>query len=146
MLMKPLIGRHDDAAGLPVDALPWLPLRPEKRVALAAEDDHVGAGAMLMTFFVGSYRKLRDMRAHGLLGQIELHIRAALAALAVIGEADAARIRHEVRGHEEAAGDFALTAEVAFRGRIKAIKKRIVVVENEIDVVERILHAARVGE
>src|SRR4030095_6976456 len=124
MLMKPLIGRHDDAAGLPVDALPWLPLRPENRVALAAEDDHVGAGAMLMTFFVGSYRKLRDMRAHGLLGEIKLHIRAALAALAVIGQADAARVRHEIRRHEKPAGDLALSAEVAFRGRIEALEKR----------------------
>ena len=76
------------------------------------------------------------MRAHGLLGEIELHIRAALAALAVVGQADGVRVRHEVRRHEEAAGDFALTAEVAFGARIEAVKKRIVVIENEIDIVE----------
>src|SRR5207244_13631976 len=104
------------------------------------------AGSLLMPFLVSTNGELRDMCAHGLLGKIELHIRAALAALAVVGQADGVRVRHEVRRHEEAAGDFALTAEVAFRGGIEAVKKRIVVIEHEIDVVKEIHNAERVSQ
>src|SRR4029077_2779983 len=38
MLVEPLIGRHDRAAGSPVDALHVLALRPEYRISLAGED------------------------------------------------------------------------------------------------------------
>src|SRR6266498_1498497 len=129
MLVKPLIGRDDDAAGFPVDTLHRLPFRPKNRVALAAEYDHVSAGTMLVSLLVSTHGEFRDMRAHGLLGEIELHIRAALAALAVVRKADRVRVWDEVGGHEEAARDFAFAAEVAFGGRVEAVEERIVIVE-----------------
>ena len=85
MLMEPLIRRHDDAAGLPVYTLHRLPVRPQNRVALPAEYDDVRAGTMLVPLLVSTNGELRDMRAHGLLGEIELHIRAAFAAFTVVG-------------------------------------------------------------
>src|SRR5438067_5442649 len=102
MLVGPLIRRHNDAAGFPIDSLHRLPIRPENRVALAAQYNDVRAGSVLMPFLVSTDGELRDMRAHGLLGEIELHIRAALATLAVVGKADGVRVRHEARRHEEA--------------------------------------------
>src|SRR6266542_5808590 len=145
MLVKPLIGRDDDAAGFPVDTLHRLSFRPKNRVALAAEYDHVSAGTMLVSLLVSTHGEFRDMRAHGLLGEIELHIRAALAALAVVRKADRVCIRNEVGGHDEAASDFAFAAEVAFGGRVEAVEERIVIVENEIDIVEQVHHETAIG-
>src|SRR6266498_4860348 len=145
MLVKPLIGRDDDAAGFPVDTLHRLPFRPKNRVALAAEYDHVSAGTMLVSLLVSTHGEFRDMRAHGLLGEIELHIRAALAALTVVRKADGIRVWDEVGGHEEAARDFAFAAEVAFGGRVEAVEERIVIIENKIHIVEQVHHETAIG-
>src|SRR5215471_919831 len=110
MLMEPLIGRYDDTAGFPVDALHRLSFGPKNRVALTGKYDHVSAGTMLVAFLVSTDRELRDMCTHRLLGKIELHIRAALA------------------------------AEVAFGGRVEAVEERIVTVKNKINVVEQVHH------
>src|SRR5207248_10643690 len=73
MLVEPLIRRHNDAAGFPIDSLHRLPIRPENRVALAAQYNDVRAGSVLMPFLVSTNGELRDMCAYGLLGKIELH-------------------------------------------------------------------------
>src|SRR3990172_8473181 len=98
MLVEPLIGRHDDAARFPIDALWRFALRPENRVTLPAENDHMGAGAMAVPFLVSADVELRDMRAHGVLRQIELHVGAALAALTVVGELERMGVRNKVSG------------------------------------------------
>src|SRR5919108_3345086 len=145
MLVEPLIGRHNDAAGLPVNPLHRLTIRPKNRIALASEYDDVSAGTMPVSFLVSADGKFRNMGAHGLLGEIELHIRAALAALAVIRKADRVRVRDEVGGHEEPPRDFAFAAEVSFGARVEAIEERIVVVENKIHVVEQVHHETAIG-
>src|SRR5262249_38555381 len=104
MLMKPLIRRHHDAPPLPVDAPPFFTGRPQDRIALAAKNDHMRAWAMLMSFLVRADGELRDMGAHGVLCQIELHIRAALAALIVGGELHIVRVWHEIGGQEKPPG------------------------------------------
>src|SRR5918996_1422084 len=86
------------------------------------------------------------MRGHGLLGEIEFHIGAAFAALTIIGQSNIMRVRHKVGGHEEAAGDFALATEVAFGIRIEPVDKRVVIVENEIDVMEEIDYEAGISD
>src|SRR5688500_13259537 len=122
MLVKPLIRRHHDAARLPVDALHLLPLLPQHRITLPAENNHMGAGAMLVSLLVSTDWEFRNMRAHGLAGEVELHVGAALAALAVVGELDRMRVGHEVGRHEETPGHFTLAAEVTFGGRIEAVE------------------------
>src|SRR4030095_5801567 len=84
MLMEPLIGRHHHAAGFPIDPLHVLAFGPEHRISLPSEDDYMGAGTMLVAFLVSADGELGDVRAHGLAGEIELHVGAALAALAVV--------------------------------------------------------------
>src|SRR5947208_9282094 len=106
MLVEPLIGRHDDTAGFPVDTLHRLPFRPKNRVALAAEYDHMSAGTMLVSLLVSTDGEFRDMRAHGLLGEIELHIRAALVSLAVVRMADRVSVWYAVGVHKESDSDF----------------------------------------
>src|SRR5262245_35938644 len=140
MLMEPLIGRHDDTAGFPVDALHRLSFRPKNRVALAGQDNHVSAGTMLVALLVSTDRELRDMRTHSLLGKIELHVRAALAALTVIRKADRLCVRDEIGRHEKATSNFAFAAEVTFGGRIEAVEEGVVVVQNKITVVVRVNH------
>src|SRR5262245_13882492 len=148
MLMEPLIGRYDDTAGFPVDALHRLSFRPKNRVALTGKYNHVSAGTMFVALLVSANRKLRDMCTHGLLGKIELHIRAALAALTVIRKADRLCVRDEISRHEKATRNFAFAAEVTFGGRVEAVEERIVIVKNKINVVEQVHHetAIRHGE
>src|SRR6476660_4282061 len=66
MLMEPLIRRHNNAAGFPIDALHRLPFRPQNRVALPREDNDVRTRTVPVPFLVGSDGKLRDVRAHGI--------------------------------------------------------------------------------
>src|SRR5437764_1006698 len=83
------------------DALRRFTRGPENRIALPGKNDDMRAGAVLMPFLVSADRELGDMRAHGVLGQVEFHVRAALAALAVIGELEGVRVGHKVRGQEK---------------------------------------------
>jgi len=95
---------------------------------------------MLVSLFISTDRELRDMCTHGLLGEIELHIRAALAALTVIRKADRLCVRDEIGRHEKTTRNFAFAAEVTFRGRVEAVEERIVIVKNKINVVEQVHH------
>ena len=97
MLMEPLIRRHDHAARPPIDALRRFTRGPENRIALTGKNDDMRAGAVLVPFLVRAHGELGDMRAHGVFGQVEFHVRAALAALAVIGELERVRVGHKVR-------------------------------------------------
>src|SRR5512135_1322491 len=132
MLMKPLIRRHHHAARFPIDALRLFTLRPEHRIALPTENDHMGARTMLVALFIGAYREFGDMRAHGVFRQVELHIGAALAALAVVGELERMGVGHEVGGEKKPPGELALPAEIAFGARVEAVEKSVVAVENVI--------------
>src|ERR1044071_4254533 len=123
VLMKPLIRRHHHAARPPVDPLHRFARRPENRIALSGKNDHVRARTMFVSLLVSPHRKFRDVRAHGVLGQVEFHVGAALAALAVIRELEGMRIGHEVGGEKESAGQFALAAEITFGARIEAVEK-----------------------
>ena len=123
MLMEPLIRRHDHAARPPIDALRRFTRGPENRIALTGKNDDMRAGAVLVPFLVRAHGELGDMRAHGVFGQVEFHVRAALAALAVIGELERVRVGHKVRRQEKPPGQFSLAAEVAFGARIEAVEK-----------------------
>src|SRR3970282_2144795 len=84
MLMKPLVGPHDPAPRLPVAPPAPLALLPEKRIALPAQDDDVGARSVPVALLIGPHGKLRDVAPHRLAGQVEFHVAAALAPLAVV--------------------------------------------------------------
>src|SRR6185312_16516069 len=97
MLVEPLVGRHHDAARIPIDPplVVLLHLRPQHRIALARQDDDMRPRPVLVALLVGADRKFRDMRAHGVAGEVELHVGRALAALAVVHELDADRVGDE---------------------------------------------------
>src|SRR5258706_14539161 len=98
----------------------------------------MGAGSMLVAFLVCADGKFGDVRAHGLTGEVELHVGAALAALAVVRQANRMGVRDKISRHEESAGDLAIAAEEIVLGRIETIEKRVIVVENKIDVVDHV--------
>ena len=79
-----------------------------------------------------------------MLGEIKFHVSAALAALAVIGELDIVGIGYEIRRHEKSARHFSLATEVTLGIRIEPIEKRVIIFENEIDVMEEVDHEAGV--
>src|SRR5207248_1424682 len=60
MLMPGLILGHERGARSPVDPLALAGFVPVQGVAGAADDDHIGAGAMPMSLLVGPDRKLGD--------------------------------------------------------------------------------------
>ncbi len=61
MLVKPLIGRSEHAAFMPIDPLYLATFWEEERIAFAPENNHVGARTVAMGLFVTSRRKLRDV-------------------------------------------------------------------------------------
>src|ERR1041385_8471736 len=148
VLVEPLVRRHDDAPLPPVNAPHILSLGPEDRVALSAEDDDVRARAVAVTLLVSADREFGDVAAHRLAGEVELHVRAAGAALAVIPQRRGMRVGDEVGGHEEAAKDLAFAAEIIVDLGIEAVGELVVVVEDEIEIVEQVHHetAVRYGE
>src|ERR1043166_6689342 len=146
MLMEPLIWRHDDTSRPPIDSLVLFSLWPENGIALAGKNDHVGARPVTVAFLISSNRKLGNMRTHSVLGEVELHVRAALAALAVIGELHVMGVRHEIGGQKKSPGQFALAAEITFGARIKPIEKSIVAVKNVIDIMKEVHHKAAIGD
>ena len=81
------------------------------------------ARTVAMAFFVSADGKLRDMRAHGVLRQIELHVGAALAPLTVVGELERVRVGHKIGRQEKSPGELALAVEVTFGARIEAVDK-----------------------
>src|SRR5262245_52123714 len=110
MLMKPLIGRHYHAAWFPVDADHFAVVGPEQGIALTAEDDDVRTRPMAMGFFVAADREFRDMRAHDVAGQFEIHVSATAAALFPIIQLDFTNVGHEV-DFQFAAPEFSFAAE-----------------------------------
>src|SRR5690349_22789296 len=98
------------------------------------------AGTMAMAFLVSAHGELGDVRPHSVFSQIEFHVGAALAALAVIGELERVGIRHEIGRQEKSSGEFALTAEVTIGARIETIEEAIVADEYIMAVVKEIHH------
>src|SRR5215813_5201840 len=103
------------------------------------------AGSVPVSFFVSSNRKLGNVSTHGVFGEIEFHVGAALAALTVIDELERVGVGHEIRRQEKSSGEFALAAEIPLGARIETIKKSIVAVKNVIGIVKQIHHEAAVS-
>src|SRR5512145_122385 len=81
MLVKPLIGWDNNAAGFPFNARRLLGLRPEKRVTLSSQDEHVRPRSMTVRFFVRADGKLGDVSGHRLASDVKFHVGASGPAL-----------------------------------------------------------------
>src|SRR5678815_1176487 len=103
------------------------------------------ARTMTMALLISAHGKLGDVRPHGVFSQIEFHVGASLAALAVIGELERVGIGHEIGRQEKSSGEFALTAEVTLGARIETIEEGVIAVEYVVAVVKKIHHEAAIG-
>src|SRR5690349_23605657 len=99
-----------------------------------------------MGFFISSDRKFRNVGAHGVLRQVELHVRTAFAALVVIGELERMGIGNEIRRQKEPSLQLSLAAEVTLSTRIEAVEEGIVAVEDVIRIVKQVHHEAAVRD
>src|SRR5207249_9630961 len=127
------------------DALGFFSLRPQDRIALTAENDHVRAWTVLVPLLISPDGEFRDMRTYGVFRQVELHVGAALAALVIVGELERVRVRHEVGRQKETPSQLALAAEVTCGARIESVSESIIAVEDVVGVVKQIHHEATVG-
>src|SRR5207249_4114159 len=118
------------------DALGFFSLRPQDRIALTAENDHMRAWTVLVPFLISPDGEFRDMRAHSIFRQVELHVGAALAALVIVGELERVRVRHKVGRQKEPSGELSLAAKVPFRARIETVSESIIAVEDVVGVVK----------
>ena len=137
-------GNHNTAR-FPMHPFVFSPFLPQIGIPLAADDDDMGTRAVAVAFFIRADRKFRNMRTHGVVGQIKFHVGAALAPFAVIGEPKGPDIWHKIGGHEKATINFGIAVEVFPRFGIKAILKDIVVVINIIDAVKQIHDEGTIG-
>ena len=102
VLVVPHVGRHDHGADLPIVALGLIALRPHERIALAAQNDHMGAGTMGMALLVGADGELGDVAVHRALRHVEANMATARAALFGGDERNIRRIGHEIGGEQKA--------------------------------------------
>ena len=111
MLVKPLIWRNHNASRLPVRPNHLAVLGPKQRIALPAQDGHVGSGAVAMGLFISADGKFRDVSAHDVAGKIEVDVFSAGAAFFPFVELKVPRIGNEIDRHL-AAPELAFAAEV----------------------------------
>ena len=147
VLVEHLIGRREDDAMGPVDALEVLvPVVPQQRIAMAADGEDVEVGAVAVALLIRPDRHLGGVRVHGAVGEDELHVRRSGAARLPGLEAEIGEIGHEVclpHIAPRADGDeLALAAEVT--GGAFALGEAQRVFEDETLVVEQVQHDAEV--
>src|SRR4030095_658173 len=114
--IKVLVPHHrrwsKNAAVLPIIAFGLLSLSPEHREALAFDYDDVEPGPMGLGFLVSPHRKLRDVRSHRAVGQLQHYVFSPSTALLPIFQREIARIGDKI-GVPNAAGiGFTFTAEI----------------------------------
>src|SRR5258706_7576922 len=143
--MKPAAGWDNQTARLPIEALDLLAARPEQRVALAGEDDHVRTGAVKVGFLVTADSELRDMAAQRVFGNFQAHLRTAATAFFPFEQLQIFHVGDEVGLPGSAGKPGSRVAEIIFLG-IKAVAKNVRAVENEIAVMDQIHHARRAGD
>src|SRR5258708_29827391 len=112
-----------------------------------------------MRLFVSAHLKLRDVRLHGVVGQLQLDARIAGSALARNGQTHGARVGYEIA----LPGVYATPLLARFRGRLLlvqlgfpcgelirftviAVPENVVVIENEVRVVEQIDQHGSIGD
>src|SRR3990170_96732 len=144
MLVKPLVWRNHNASRLPVRPNHLAVLGPKQRIALPAEDGHVGPGAVAMGLFISADGKFRDMSAHDVAGKIEVDVFPACAPFFPVVELKVPRVRNEIDRHL-ASPELPFAAEILIVLGQKAVGKGEIVVENEIEVMKDIHHERRVG-
>src|SRR5262249_60593092 len=94
---------------------------------------------MAMGFFVAADREFRDMRAHDVAGQFEIHVSATAAALFPIIQLDFTNVGHEV-DFQFAAPEFSFAAEeLLFLGR-KTISEGKGIAKDKIKVLKQVHH------
>ena len=144
VLVEPHIRRDDERADLPVVALGLLAFRPHQRIALAGQDDNVGARPVRMALLVGADRELRDVPVHRALGHGEADVPAARAALLGGDQRQIDRVRHEV-GLEQEAVLLILGGEIIGLA-VEAVLEVVVAAEDEIEILVEIDHRRRIGD
>src|SRR5436309_12120629 len=99
---------------------------------------------MAMGLFVAADRELRDMRAHDVAGQFEVHVPAAGAALFPFIQRNIANVRHKV-DFQLAAPMFSFAAEILlFFGR-KTVGESEIIAKDEIQTMKQVHHERRIG-
>ena len=74
LLVKPLIGRHEKTARLPIQLDRLLSLGPFQGVALTGEDQNVSSGLMAVGFFISPHGKLGHVQRHAVAAHFELYV------------------------------------------------------------------------
>src|SRR2546426_9216224 len=144
MLMKPALRRNEQTSRLPVVAFNILAFAPHHRETLTPENDDVGAGAVAMSFFVGTDRKLGDMCRHDVVGHLDHQHPAAGAALFSFRQLVTAHVANKVRIVKPFSGDLCpATKKILFAG--VAVSETIVAVKDEVDIMIEIQHRRRIG-
>src|ERR1043166_3657076 len=145
MLMEPVGGWFEQAAGPPVDANARLSFFPEIRIALARQDENVSAGAVSVSPRIGSYGILFEVSAHGIGGKVKTDSRCAFTSGTAVFELQIPHIGNEVRFPRAMAFDlFALAAEITVIAAESVVENKLTI-ENEIQIAEAIDHQGRVG-
>ena len=143
VLVQPHVRRHDHGADLPLVVARLVALRPHQRIALAGEDDDVGARPVRVRLLVGADRELGDMAVERGLGEVEADVAAAGAALLGGDQRQVDRVRHEVGGEQEALG-LVLGGEIV-RLAVEAALEVVAGAEDEIQILVEVDHDRRVG-
>src|SRR6266542_774934 len=140
VLVPPEARRHEERARLPVDLAHLArAVRPHERVALAAEHDHVVAGAVAMSLLVRADGEFGDVRDHRVVGELEPDVLAPGTALVPVAELESADVGDEVRLPDAARVERSAPVEVA-GARIVAVPEHVGRPEDELGVLQEFHH------
>src|SRR3990172_7899896 len=145
MLVKPAVRRDDDASRVPIELLFLTAFEPEQGIAVAAENDHVGARSVAVRVLVSAGGKLRDVSAHGVIGDLEHDGGATRAPLFPLDELEVVDVRDKVGVPNPAWVCLAFTGKVIVLSAV-AVGEDELVVEDEIVVVEQVHDQRHVGD
>src|ERR1044071_7359633 len=133
--MKPTFRRYDDRPRLPIDARHLFSFRPEKRVALAGENENMRAGTMPVRLLVNSYRKAGHVRAHHAFRHLEKNRRVPFASFRPGNRLDVDRIRDKISFDDTITVQFAAAREITVLA-FESIGECIGIVDDEIFTVK----------
>src|SRR4051812_3982925 len=135
MLVEPLVGRGDNAVGLPIAATRRRSFGPQKRVAFALEYDDLRPGGVAVGFFVAADGELGDVGDER--AAADLHHRRPIAHAAafaryqikVVDVGDEVHVPEALLMNRPFAGKIILLAVEPVAEEMRAIKYEVVVVE-----------------
>ena len=135
VLMKPTLRWNQQAAGAPVVSFRIFALPPHHGKAFPFKNDNVCSGTMTVGLLVGSHRELRDVSRHNVISHLDHDQSAARAAVFSFHKLEAAHIANKIRVRESLSRDFYAAVEKILLA-VVAVGKRIVTLEDKIDVVK----------